>query len=222
MRVKFDIHPQKKINTFVVEHHSKNRMKKLGETILKLREGKGQELESVAAFVDADIAILRQIEDGQLMATREQVLKIAAYFKINEDDLLLCWLSDKVMYEVADEELGLEALQMAEDALSYASFKRVDRKKLVDDLLIGLKNFPSIERAWLYGSFSREDDGPKSDIDIAIKAGSAFSYFDLAEVQFQLEKEVKRKVDVGFIDSFKPYIFEHVKADLKLIYERSE
>ncbi|MEO6722878.1 MAG: nucleotidyltransferase domain-containing protein [Ferruginibacter sp.] len=197
-------------------------MTKLGETIRKLREDKGQELEPIAAFVGADVTILKEIEQGQLIATREQVLKIAAFFKVKENDLLRCWLSDKVIHEVADEELGLEALQMAEDALSYTSFKKIDRKKLVGDLLIGLKSFPSIEKAWLYGSFSREDDSPKSDIDIAIKAESAFSYFDLAEVQFQLEKKVKRKVDVGFIDSFKPYIFEHVKPDLKLIYERSE
>ena len=42
----------------------------------------------------------------------------------------------------------------------------------------------------------------------------------LPEVQHQLEKCINRKVDVGFIDSFKPYIFEQVKPDLKLIYER--
>jgi predicted nucleotidyltransferase len=41
----------------------------------------------------------------------------------------------------------------------------------------------------------------------------------LADVKFQLEKLVNRKVDVGFIDTFKPYILEHVKPDLKLIYE---
>jgi predicted nucleotidyltransferase len=74
--------------------------------------------------------------------------------------------------------------------------------------------------AWIYGSFSRGDDGPKSDVDVAIQADENFSYFDLAEVQNLLEQRINRKVDVGFIDSFKPYILEHVKLDLQLIYER--
>ena len=69
-----------------------------------------------------------------------------------------------------------------------------------------------------YGSFSRKDDGPGSDIDIAVKTDKGFSYFDLAEIQFQLQKEIERKVDIGFIDSFKPYLLENVKQNLKLIY----
>jgi predicted nucleotidyltransferase len=81
------------------------------------------------------------------------------------------------------------------------------------------KKFPQIEKAWIYGSFAREDDGPKSDVDIALQTNATVTYFDLAEIQQQLENSINRKVDVGFIDSFKPYIFEHVKPDLKLIYE---
>ena len=33
-------------------------------------------------------------------------------------------------------------------------------------------------------------------------------------------EETKRKVDVGFIDTFKDYIKEHVQPDLKMIYKR--
>ena len=83
-----------------------------------------------------------------------------------------------------------------------------------------IRKFAGVEKAWIYGSFARGDDSPKSDIDIAVQTNKKFTYFDLAEVQHRLENKINRKVDVGFIDSFKPYIFEHVKADLKLIYER--
>jgi predicted nucleotidyltransferase len=72
----------------------------------------------------------------------------------------------------------------------------------------------------MYGSFSRQDDGPKSDIDLAIQTDENISYFDLAEIQYQLEKRVNRKIDIGFMDSFEPHILENVKSDLKLIYER--
>lgn len=195
-------------------------MESLGETIRKLREEKELPLRTVAAFIDIDQAILSKIERGKRNATREQVVKIAAYFKINESDLLTSWLSDKLVYEVADEQVALKALQLAEEKLEYKEFLKLDRTKLFDQLKEEIKKFSKVQKAWIYGSFARKSDGPKSDIDIAIKTDEDFSYFDLAEIQFQLEKVLKRKIDLGFIDSFKPYIFENLKDDLKLIYER--
>ena len=195
-------------------------MDSLGDTLRKLREDKQLPLRTVAAFLDIDQAILSKVERGQRKPTREQVIKLAEYFKIKQNDLLVAWLSDKLVYELEDEEAALQALQMAEEKVTYNAYKKIDRKALLKQLKNGIKKFPLIEKAWIYGSFAREDDGPKSDVDIALQTKAAFTYFDLAEVQHQLETSINRKVDVGFIDSFKPYIFEHVKPDLKLIYER--
>jgi predicted nucleotidyltransferase/plasmid maintenance system antidote protein VapI len=195
-------------------------MDSLGDTIRKLREDKELPLRTVAAFLDIDQAILSKIERGQRKPTREQVVKLAAYFKVKENDLLVAWLSDKVIYEVEDEEMAMQALLVAEERIAYTTFKKIDREDILRQLKKGIKKFPQVEKAWIYGSFSREDDGPKSDVDIALQTNATFTYFDLAEVQHQLEASINRKVDVGFIDSFKPYILEHVKPDLKLIYER--
>lgn len=191
-----------------------------GETIRKLREEKKLPLRTVAAFLDIDQAILSKIERGQRNANREQVVKLAEYFKIKENELLVSWLSDKLVYEVADEDVALKALQVAEEKVEYRAFLKVDRSKLLNQLKKGLQQFPQVRQAWIYGSFSRGDDGPKSDIDIAIKTEGAFSYFDLAEIQYQLETALNRKIDIGFMDSFKPHIFANLKNDLKLIYER--
>ena len=124
------------------------------------------------------------------------------------------------MNEIGEEDLALRAMQVAEEQIAYNTFKKIDRKDLIKALNDQIKKFPQIDKAWIYGSFSRGDDGPKSDVDIALQTNAAFTYFDLAEVQHQLENSINRKVDVSFIDSFKPYIFEHVKPDLQLIYER--
>ena len=195
-------------------------MDSLGDTIRKLREEKELPLHKVAVFLNIDQTILSKIESGHRKPTREQVVKLGEYFKVKENDLLIAWLSDKVLYELEDEEVALQALQMAEEKIAYQAFKKIDRVDILKQLQIGIKKFPQVEKAWIYGSFSREDDGPKSDVDIALQTNSTFTYFDLAEVQHQLENSINRKVDVGFIDSFKPYILEHVKPDLKLIYER--
>lgn len=195
-------------------------MDSLGNTIRKLRKEKQLPLRTVAAFLNIDQAILSKIEREQRKPSRVQVVKLAAYFKVKETDMLVAWLSDKVVDELENEDVALEALQMAEDKVAYTTFKKIDRKHILQQLKKGIKKFPHVEKAWIYGSFSREDDGPKSDIDIALQTNPAFTYFDLAEVQHQLENSINRNVDIGFIDSFKPYIFEHVKLDLKLIYER--
>jgi predicted nucleotidyltransferase len=195
-------------------------MDSLGDTIRKLREEKELPLRTVAAFLDIDQAILSKIERGHRKPAREQVVKLAGYFKVKENDLLVAWLSDKLVYELEDEEVALKALQVAEEKVAYIAFKKIDRKDVLQQLKNGIKKFTQVEKAWIYGSFARGNDGPKSDIDIALQTNKKFTYFDLAEVQYQLENKINRKVDVGFIDSFKPYIFEHVKADLKLIYER--
>jgi predicted nucleotidyltransferase len=196
-------------------------MENFGETLRKLRESKNESLEKVASFLSMDKSILKKIEKGQGNVKRDQVVKLAQYFKVSENDLLVSWMSDNLLNNIDDEQLTLKALKVAEEKIEYRAFLKLDRNKIVSQLKKGLKQFPKIQKAWIYGSFSRQDDGPKSDIDIAFKADDNLSYFDLAEIQQLLQNKIERKIDVGFIDAFKPYIFENLKNDLKLIYEKN-
>ncbi len=100
------------------------KMDSLGETIRKLREDKELPLRTVAAYLDIDQAILSKIERGQRNASREQVIKLAEFFNIKENDLLVSWLSDKLVYEVSDEDVALKALQVAEEKVKYNKTKR--------------------------------------------------------------------------------------------------
>ena len=109
---------------------------------------------------------------------------------------------------------------MAEEKAAYHLYLKIDRNAVIRKIKNGIKKFPEVEKAYIYGSFARQDDGPKSDIDIALKTDPNFNYFDLAEINHQLEKSIHRKIDVGFLDSFKPHILKSVQPDLKLIYER--
>ena len=94
-------------------------MDSLGDIIRKLREDKELPLRTVAAFLDIDQAILSKIERGHRKPTREQVVKLAGYFKVKENDLLVEWLSDKLVYELEDEDMALKALQVAEEKVKY-------------------------------------------------------------------------------------------------------
>jgi hypothetical protein len=53
------------------------------------------------------------------------VVKLARFFKINETDLLVSWLSDKLVYEVANEDVALKALQVAEERVKYQEMKKL-------------------------------------------------------------------------------------------------
>ena len=195
-------------------------MQNIGELIRTLREKEGYPLRKVAAFLDIDQAVLSKIERGQRKLTKEQVIKLADFFNYNEKEMLVTFFSDQIIYEIGTEKYAKEALKVAEKKIEYKAFKVLDRNKITKQIKNKLKQFSKVSSAWIYGSFSREDDGPKSDIDIAIITDEGFSYFDLAEIQYQLENEVNRKIDIGFISSFKPYILDNIKQDLKLIYER--
>jgi predicted nucleotidyltransferase len=196
-------------------------MQNIGNLIRSLREEEGFPLRKVAAFLDIDQAVLSKIERGQRKLTKEQVIKLADFFNYNERKMLVSYLSDRVIYEIGDDPNASEVLKAAEMKIAYKAFSAIDRNALIKNITDPLKQFSKVSKAWIYGSFSRKDDNPESDIDIALKTDKGFSYFDLAEIQFQLENEINRKVDIGFIDSFKPNILKNVNDDLKLIYEKT-
>ncbi len=86
-------------------------MDTLGDIIRQQREKKGLPLRIVAGFLNIDQAILSKIERGQRKASKEQVLKLAEYFNVDKEELLVAWLSDKIVYELTDEEFADKELK---------------------------------------------------------------------------------------------------------------
>ena len=107
-------------------------MDSLGDTVRKLREGMELPLRTVAAFLGIDQAILSKIERGQRKPTREHVVKLAEYFKVKENDLLVAWLSDKLVYEVEDEDIALKALQVAEEKVTYITRPKNSKARVIN------------------------------------------------------------------------------------------
>jgi predicted nucleotidyltransferase/plasmid maintenance system antidote protein VapI len=197
-------------------------MDNLGDTIRKLREEKGLPLRTVAAFLDIDQAILSKMERGQRKLPREHVVKLAEYFKVKENDLLVAWLSDKLVYEVADEQIALKALQVAEEKVAYKAYKKTDRKAIIRKIKNYFAKDGRVTKVWLFGSFARGEDDYKSDIDVMIEVpqDSKFSLFDLADIQYYLEKLIAKKVDLVMSEGVKPHVMDRIRPDLKIVYER--
>lgn len=201
---------------------SQKSMSSLGEKIRTLREEKQLPLRTVAAYLDIDQAILSKMERGQRRANRDQVIKLAGFFGVSEPDLLVAWLSDKLVYEVMEEQVGLEALRVAEEKVAYQTYQKTDRKTIIYSIKNYFEKNGFVSKAWLFGSFARDEDDYKSDIDLLIEVpdDKKFSLFDLAEIQFQLEKLILKKVDIVMKEGVKPQIMERIHPDLKMIYER--
>lgn len=93
--------------------------KSTGEILREKREEKGLLLRHVSAELDIDTAILSKIERSERKATKEQILKLAEILGLDKDNLLIQYLSEKILYEIKGEELGGKALKVAEKKMKY-------------------------------------------------------------------------------------------------------
>jgi transcriptional regulator with XRE-family HTH domain len=96
----------------------------VGEKLRQLREQNKMPLRKVAVLLDIDVAILSKMERGERKLTKEVVLKLADIYNHNADELLISFLSDKIMFEIQDEDLGEMALKLAEERIKYLKAKK--------------------------------------------------------------------------------------------------
>jgi transcriptional regulator with XRE-family HTH domain len=98
-------------------------MSTLGPKLRELREQAGLSLRKAAMQVDIDVAILSKMERGERKFSKELVLKLANLYHANSEKLLIEFLSEKILYELEDEDFGLEALKLAEKQMKYKKNK---------------------------------------------------------------------------------------------------
>jgi HTH-type transcriptional regulator, competence development regulator len=93
--------------------------KTIGEKLRQIREENNLPLRKAATLIDIDVAILSKMERGERKLTKEIVLKLAEIYNYNSDELLVLFLSDRIMYEIQNEALGEKALKVAEKRVKY-------------------------------------------------------------------------------------------------------
>ena len=98
-------------------------MSTTGQKLRELREKAGLTLRKVAMQADIDVAILSKMERGERKLTKELILKLAEMYNEKPEKLIVDFLSEKVIYDLKDEEFGLEALKVAEKELKYKKGK---------------------------------------------------------------------------------------------------
>ena len=103
----------------IIDKKNKDKLITLAEILKIAREKKQLLLREVASAINVDTAMISKFEKGERNPTREQIVKLAKSLDINETELLTQWLSEKIVYEVKDEEVALKAMQVAEKRIKY-------------------------------------------------------------------------------------------------------
>ncbi len=93
--------------------------KTIGQILRELREGKDLLLREVGAKLSIDPTILSKIEREERMPTKEQVKALADFYKEQKNEVIIAWLSDKLVHEVENEELAIQAMIVAEEKIKY-------------------------------------------------------------------------------------------------------
>lgn len=94
----------------------------------ELRGQRGLLLREVAAEIEIDPALLSKIERGERIPTRQQVIRLAQFFHANEEEFMVAFLSDKLVYEVQNEAMALQAMKVAEKKINYMIKNRNDKQ----------------------------------------------------------------------------------------------
>ncbi len=92
-----------------------------------------------------------------------------------------------------------------------------DIKKLKKIIVPVLKRY-DVSKAGIFGSFARGEAKKTSDIDILIEFKGRKSLLDLAGLEIELEKTLKRKVDTITYNSIHPLLRERIlKEEVEII-----
>jgi len=101
-----------------------DKLRTLGQILRDARESQGLLLRQVAAAINTDTAMISKFEKGERKPTRYQINLLSKALRLDEKELLISYLSDKVASELAGEEVAKEALRVAEKKIDLLKKKQ--------------------------------------------------------------------------------------------------
>lgn len=178
--------------------HKGIEMKDTKQNIKKLREAKKITLSNAAVALNMEENLLIQLENGNKEITPSELLKIENYYKT-----FSC-----VQNDIEIEEGVACGFELAEDRAVYNKISISEKTEIIIGKIKSfLKEDNRISAAYLFGSYARGEEKPDSDVDLMVefKTDKNYSFFDLLDISFFLEKRINIKLDIvekGFIHDF--------------------
>lgn len=90
--------------------------------------------------------------------------------------------------------------------------EKEDIRNLKNKIIKVLRRYDVI-KAGVFGSYARGDHTKRSDIDILVKFKGRKSLFDLAGLEIELEKKLKKKFDVLTYNFLHPLLKDSILSE---------
>lgn len=91
------------------------------------------------------------------------------------------------------------------------------KDKLMKALVMNLKR-QGAKKISLFGSYVRNQQTSKSDLDILVEFRRKKSFLDLVRIERELSEKVGVKVDLLTEKAISPLIMENIKKEMEVIY----
>jgi len=98
-------------------------MTTFGEKIRQLREELKLPQRKVAALLDIDTSLLAKYERNERQPSKEMIKKIANIFKVDCAELISEAFSDKLAFQILEQEADSKILRIAENKVEYLKIK---------------------------------------------------------------------------------------------------
>ena len=89
------------------------------------------------------------------------------------------------------------------------------------EILDYLKTQP-VKKAFLFGSYARQEESPESDVDILLDLDHSVNLFQFISIKLSLEKLLNKSVDLLSTNGLSPRIKPFIDNNKILIYERKD
>lgn len=196
---------------------------RVGEMLREQRKAKKLSLRDVSSLLDLDVAIISKLERGERAFNKKLIIAFSTLYQLDVKQLLAIFYADKLLKDIDDDEIVLDAIRLAEESVQYRTNKKESNAKLFSQIKRFFDVDKRVKRAWLFGSVSRGEATNDSDIDIMIEFNKRkkYSMFDLIDIAHTLEKKIKRKVDLSEKGTLYDFAKKDAEKDLIQIYGKA-
>jgi predicted nucleotidyltransferase len=95
----------------------------------------------------------------------------------------------------------------------------MSREEIISKIKVFFIDKP-ISKAYLFGSYARNEQTQESDVDILVDFEKQANLFDLIRLQQNLSELLELKVDLLSSKGVSKFVKPHIEQDKVLIYER--
>ena len=105
-------------------------MKSLGNILKIARKEKEMILRKVSEEVDIDLSLISKFEKNERKPTRKQLVRLAKFYKLSEQELIINWYSEKIANDLKYTQKTTEILRVAEEKINYYKSQENEKEQI--------------------------------------------------------------------------------------------